>query len=49
MDEAGHFQAPDAGVDCAPNELDLGRRRQDFRLALETVARADFDDRNVAW
>jgi hypothetical protein len=49
MDETGDLEAPDTGVDCAANELDLGRRRQDFGLALETVARADFDNRNVAW
>jgi hypothetical protein len=48
VNETGHFEAPDARIKSAPDELDLGRRRQDLRLALETVARPDFNDRNVA-
>ena len=42
--EARDLDTPQAAVDGALDELDLDRRRHDARLALQAVARPDFDD-----
>ena len=48
MHEARDLHATNAGIDRPLDKLDLGVGRQDLRLALQTVARADFDDRDFA-
>ena len=47
IDETGRLDSAHAGIDCAPDQLQLLSRAEQHRFVLQSVARADFDYFNL--